>query len=270
MKSEISNISVICHQLADMASVTGGWSDFKEPQTATLYRAGSVHMEDIDSVAVTFEAKRIPYDEEPTRFPYVSYILRLVAIKDLVYEELPSMARATIEVAEVKVSTNVAHITTDTIVDDNSDDEDEFDDDNYRYERSVQYILDRKGRICEYTEAQGYSMNDQILTQVMYAQYEGKSQDFEESVRENRIIDQRFTITDEGVFVDETPRILSEVHPTKDIRNDLSFIDFMAEHSNDMMLSGQSIQEHHSRMLAMISFITLQSDAKKLIETSFA
>lgn len=121
--------------------------EFKTPQSLSLERSG-YGLEDIDSVSVQFEAKRIVDDDAPTKFPKVSYILRLVAVKELVHEELPSVARATIEKAEVAVSTSTLIIATESMLEDQEnveEPEDEDDDAQYVHERFVQYILDRNG-----------------------------------------------------------------------------------------------------------------------------
>lgn len=272
MKSEISNISEVCRGLAQSASVTGRWSEARVAQTTSLERAGYVGLDDIDSVSVSFEAKRIADDDLPTRFPKVSYILRLVAAKELVHEELPAMARATIEMAEVAVSTSTLIIATESMLEEqeNATELEDENDDQYIYERFVQYILDRNGRITEYTEGQGYLVNGEEMTRVSYVQSEGQQVTYDPVQREDRVIHQQVHITSEGVSLDETPRILREPHPVSDIRTDLSFTDFLAEYSSEFAVSSQSIDEHHQRIMAMIGFVTLQVDGKKLIQTAFA
>jgi hypothetical protein len=270
MKSELINVGEICNDLAKKASVTGRWSEFKEAQDVKLHRAGFVGLEDIDQVAVSFEAKRITDEENPTQWPYVSYILRLVATKELVKEELPVMARATIEMAEVSASTSTLVIRTESMPEEDPSEFDDEDDDQYTYERSVQYILDRNGVIKEYSEAQAYMYNDEYLTGTAFSQGQGESLGYASSAVEERVVSQQFHVLEDGVELNETPEALKAIHPVADMRNDLLFTDFLAEHSGEITLAGHSVEEHQRRILAMISFVTLYSDAKGLIQTSFA
>lgn len=272
MKSELSNISDVCSDLASKVSPTGTWGEFKTPQSLSLERSGYVGLEDIDSVSVQFEAKRIADDDAPTKFPKVSYILRLVAVKELVHEELPSMARATIEKAEVAVSTSTLIIATESMLEDqeNVEELDDEDDDQYVHERFVQYILDRNGEITEYTDGQGYLVNGEEMTQVSYVYHKGESLKYGAVVREDRVVDQHFSITEEGVSLDEVPLSLPEIHPVSDMRSDLLFIDFLAEHTSEVVVAGQSVEEHRQRIMAMVSFVTLKTNAKELIQTAFA
>lgn len=272
MKLELSNISRLCSDLAADVSPTGRWPDTRTPQTVSYKRGGYIGTDNIDVLSVEFEARRLAHDDIPSRFPKVSYILRLVASKELVYEELPEMARATITMAEVSASTSTMIIATESMLEEENfgEFEDDMADNDYTYERYIQYVLDRKGRIAQYSEGQGYRVNGEEMTQIAYVQTEGQNFWFESGKREEKIIGQHVIVTEEGIDVTDVPKVLKETHPIHDIRYDLAFADFVAEYGSEMGITGQSIREHRARMMAMVSFLTLKGNAQDLIKTAFA
>lgn len=245
-------------ELARGVSPADSWSTH-EPQNAYVERTGSVstdlRVNPIDTLSISFEAtKQIDSDDHRFR---TYYILCASAIKSLIYEELPTVARLQLQKAEVSASNGeelVIHIGDDDDVEDSWDDEDDA---LYAHKRTAQYRLNGHGSLVDYKLFESYDRDGEELVGTVYTEKFG----------EPSVCDLYDGVEHEGGQIDL--KNLSRADIKNEFKHDLEFIDIVDQYSQELALGGQSCEEHARRMLAMVGFLRLQNDANYLINNLF-